>query len=218
MYNFNCQFRESDNSPCICKYQSLKLGHIVKTSSLFCNHECPKNVYEQGEEDKEFLIKCFNRRYNHEFINKVINKFAKQTKLIVPSIWPEVFRTLYDILSQELWFDDIGLTGSIIVDGVDNQKDIDIVIGIKDINEYIQWSKNNSLPNYINNIKTDYYLYATPMDQAKETICGSFFLSLWPNKKIIYTNELFKKNIIFPNDYQVFYNNIIDQLFYNIGK
>lgn len=209
-YNFDCQFRCGNDNPTVCKYQSLRLGHIVKTSHLFCNHSCPSQVYNEGKEDIPFLKKCFNRRYDTNFIDNVLLKHNTPTKLIVPDIWKGIESKIYNLLFKEIWFQDIGLTGSIIVDGVNNHKDIDIVLSINNIDDYIKWNKNNKLPDKINFIKTDYYIYVETVNQ--------FFTSLWPNQKKVYLNKAFEKNITIPSDYTIEYNNPLNIEIFDINQ
>lgn len=198
-FNFDCEFRCGNTSPSICKYQSLRLGHIVKTSYLFCNNSCPKKVYLNGEEDNNFLKECFNRRYDINFIQEVINKYKKQTTIIIPKNWQTIYNTFFPLLSQYSWFNDIGLTGSCIVEGVTNHKDIDVVIYINNIDDYITWQNNNTLPSHIDNTKIDYYIYVNPYCQ--------FFVSVWPNSKSVIINKNFENNVKIPVGYSVSYNN-----------
>lgn len=200
MYNFDCKFRYDNESPSVCKYQSTRLGHVVYTSSLFCNSSCPKHVYEHGQEDVYFLKKCYHRRYDKDFLDKVIKKYQKQTQLIVPDIWLEVNNVFCTLLKQESWFVDVGLTGSSIVSGVENHRDIDVVISINNIDQYLEWRKVNKtiLPTHINSIKIDYYFYTD--------ICNQFFVSLWPNQKLVYIHHSFLKNTTFPDGYNIQHN------------
>lgn len=202
MYNFDCQFRSDNSSPTICKYQSLKLGHIVSTSNFFCNLMCPKNVYLYGEHNIDFIKTCFHRRYNKEFIYKVINKYNTKTIIKIPEIWNDVNYTFIELLKPYDWFIDVGLTGSITVDGVTNHKDIDIIIYINDIDKYVSWNKDHILPKTINNLKIDYYIHIDPYPQ--------FFVSLWPNQNKIIINEKFANNIICPENYTIVYKNDIN--------
>lgn len=196
-FDFECKFRHKDTNRHICSYQSIRLGHLVGTSYLFCNN-CPKNVYLDEQQDDNFIKKCFHRRYDKHFISEVIDKYSKQTTIIVPKIWKTVDKTFINLKNQD-WVKDIGLTGSIIVDGVSNHKDIDIVIYIKDINKYIEWKTTNDLPSHIDTLKIDYYIYIDPMVQ--------FFTSLWPNSNRIIMNEQFSNNITIPKNYSIIYNN-----------
>lgn len=209
-YNFDCQFRCGNDNPTICKYQSLRLGHLVKTSHLFCNNMCPSKVYEHGEEDITFLKKCFDRRYDKNFLDEVLAKHKTPTKLIVPEIWKGIEHKIYNVLFKEIWFQDVGLTGSVIVDGVNNHKDIDIVISINNIDEYIEWHKNNKLPEKINFIKADYYIYIETTNQ--------FFTSLWPNQKKVYLNKIFEDNISIPEGYEKVYNNPLNSEIFDLTK
>lgn len=209
-YNFDCQFRCGNDNPTICKYQSLRLGHLVKTSHLFCNNVCPSKVYKEGVEDIDFLKTCFDRRYDKNFIDEVVLKYKTPTKLIVPDIWKAIEHKIYNILFKEIWFQDIGLTGSIIVDGVNNHKDIDIVISINNIDGYIEWNKNNKLPTKINFIKADYYIYVETTNQ--------FFTSLWPNQKRVYLNKIFEDNITIPEGYEKVYNNPLNSEILDLTK
>lgn len=198
-FNFDCQFRCGNKSPAICKYQSLRLGHIVKASYLFCNNSCPKNIHEHAQEDDNFLKKCFNRRYDINFIKEVIDKYKKQTTIIIPKIWDTINTTLVPLLKDYSWFKDIGLTGSVIVDGVTNHKDIDVVIYINNIDAYTEWHDNNVLPSHISDYKIDYYIYIDPYCQ--------FFVSLWPNSNSIIINKNFEHNVKIPTNYNISYNN-----------
>jgi len=199
MYKFDCQFRYNNNSPTACSYQSCRLGHIVNTSYLFCNNSCPQHIYLDNQEDPIFLKKCFHRRYDKNFISEVIQKYKIKTTIIVPDIWNIINETLRSFIQNQDWFVDIGLTGSIIVQGVSNHKDIDVVIYTKDIKKYIEWKTNNSFPSYINGTKIDYYIYTDPMVQ--------FFTSLWPNSQTIILNSQFAENITVPLNYKILYNN-----------
>jgi hypothetical protein len=201
-YNFDCQFRCGNNNPSVCKYQSLRLGHIVKTSHLFCNNSCPKNVYIDGQEDHDFLKKVFNRRYDNYFIEKVLNKHHKKTTIIVPKIWKNINTTYTSLLKKYSWFLDVGMTGSIVVDGIKNHKDIDVIIYINNIDRYVEWISNNELPSHIDNTKIDYYMYIDPYCQ--------FFTSVWPNSKKIIMNEKFVNNIIVPKEYSIELNKGLD--------
>lgn len=197
-FDFECQYRADNTSPSICKYQSLRLGHIVSTSYIFCNKVCPKNVYINGQQDDNFIKKCFHRRYDKHFISEVIDKYRKQTTIMVPEIWGKINETFSSLMKNQDWFKDVGLTGSIIVDGVTNHKDIDIVIYITDIDKYIGWKTSNDLPSHIDNLKIDYYIYIDPMVQ--------FFTSLWPNQNTVIINKQFSNNIKVPKEYSVLYN------------
>lgn len=202
LYEFDCQFRYSNESPAICKYQSLRLGHIVKTSYLFCNYNCPKNVYADGQEDNNFLKKSFDRRYNKDFIQKVVNKYKKKTTIVIPEIWTDINTFYTSLLKKYSWFIDVGMTGSVVVDGVKDHKDIDVIIYINNIDEYVKWISNNELPSYLNDKKIDYYIYTDPYCQ--------FFVSVWPNSKKIIMNEKFVNNISVPKKYLIELNKGLD--------
>ena len=197
-FDFECQYRADNTSPSICKYQSVRLGHIVSTSYIFCNKVCPKYAYQDGQEDSMFLKRCFNRRYDKDFIQKVVGKYKQKTTIIVPELFDKINKTFGCLIKNQDWFKDVGLTGSIIVDGVTNHKDIDIVIYITDIDKYIGWKTSNDLPSHIDNLKIDYYIYIDPMVQ--------FFTSLWPNSNTIIVNKQFSNNIKVPKDYSILYN------------
>jgi hypothetical protein len=204
IFTFNCQYRLGNQSPAICLWQSEKLGHIVKTSNLFCNR-CPSGVYMDGDNNKEFLQKCFERRYDKNFLCKVLNKYSTETKIIIPDIWYSIFNTLQYVLDQP-WCLDIGLTGSCIVNGAQNHADYDIVFRINNITEYNRWISQNSLPELIGKHKTDYYFY-TNSD-------FTFFCSLWPNNKIIEIGNLFIPIIVTDLDFEIRYpKNIIFNLY-----
>lgn len=207
-YNFECDYRVNNNSPTVCKYQSLRLGHLVGVSHLFCNHVCPKHIYDEGSEDIDFIKKCFHRRYDSVFLDKVLKKHKTKTNIIVPDIWNGIYNIFNNLLCDNDWFIDIGITGSIIVDGVFNHKDIDIVIEINNIDKYIEWVNNNTLPKHINHIPIDYFIYIESQNQ--------FFTSLWPNKKAVYMNSYFESNITIPLDYTIRYNKGIDSNIYDI--
>lgn len=202
LYQFDCKFRCGTDSPSVCKYQSLRLGHIVQTSHLFCNNNCPKNVYIDGQEDNNFLKKVFDRRYDKDFIQKVVNKYKKKTTIIVPEIWTSINATYTSLLKKYPWFVDVGMTGSVVVDGVENHKDIDVIIYINNIDEYIEYISNNILPSHVHNKKIDYYIYIDPYCQ--------FFVSVWPNSKKIIINEKFVNNISIPKEYSIELNKGLD--------
>jgi hypothetical protein len=201
-FDFECQYRADNTSPSICKYQSLRLGHIVSTSYIFCNKICPKNVYIDGQEDSMFLKRLFDRRYDKDFIQKVVNKYKKKTNIIVPEIWTSINSTYTSLLKKYSWFVDVGMTGSVVVDGVKEHKDIDVIIYINDIDGYIDWISNNELPSRVDNNKIDYYIYIDPYCQ--------FFVSVWPNSKKIIMNEKFVNNISVPKEYSIELNKGLD--------
>jgi hypothetical protein len=201
MFKFDCQYRLGSQSPAVCLWQSQRLGQVAHTSYLFCD-QCPLQVRSQGKEDKDFLKKCFNRRYDKDFLNKLYHKYDKQTDIVVPNNWQEI-NNYFNNLKQYDWFIDIGLTGSYIVKGLDNHKDIDIILWIKNITDYVSWSKANSLPTHFNSIKIDYYIFLEPYYQ--------FFISLWPNQEKIYVNNYFTANIK-SNNIQIIHNDFYDKL------
>jgi hypothetical protein len=201
-FNFDCKYRLGCASPAICSWQSNRLGHIVTTSNTFCN-QCPDHVRSNGYEDKDFLKKCFNRRYDKNFLSKLYNKYNKENIITIPNNWNEV-NNQFCYLKNYDWFIDIGLTGSYIVDGLSNHKDIDIIFWIKNIENYADWLKYNTLPNYFQNIKVDYYIFLEPYYQ--------FFISLWPNQKTIYVNNYFTTNIMTSSDIKIIYNDYYEKL------
>ena len=203
MFNFDCQYRIGHDSPAICEWQSKRLGHIVKTSYLFCNHQCPKNVYEFGQHDKEFLKRCFYRRYDNNFFSKLTNKYISHTKIICPKNWQDI-NNKFSFLKKQSWFVDIGLTGSYIVENIDSHKDIDVVFWINNIRDYAKWSEANILPDRLFNIKIDYYIFLEPYYQ--------FFISLWPNQKRIFTSKYFSSNISTSEEFEIFYDNTYEKL------
>jgi hypothetical protein len=201
-FDFECQYRSDNASPSICKYQSLRLGHIVRTSYIFCNKVCPKCVHQDGQEDSIFLKRCFNRRYDKDFIQKVVDKYREKTTIIVPEIWNNINTAYTLLLKKYSWFVDVGMTGSVVVDGVKNHKDIDVIIYINNIDQYVEWISNNELPTHIDEKKIDYYIYIDPYCQ--------FFVSVWPNSKKIIMNEKFVNNISVPKEYSIELNNGLD--------
>jgi hypothetical protein len=203
-FNFTCDYRIGDINPAICLWQSKRLGQIIKTTHLFCN-QCPSNVYQNKNEDPAFLKKCLNRRYNDTFVNKLYNKYTEHTKIILPNNWTEISNS-FNILKQENWFVDLGLTGSYIVKGVENHKDIDIILWINNIIDYLNWIEYNTLPGFIlDSIKVDYYLFLEPHYQ--------FFVSLWPNQKKIFTSSYFHNNISCDDEtLEIVYNNTLDKI------
>lgn len=203
MFDFDCKYRIGCESPCVCEWQSKRLGHIVKTSCLFCNNKCPKDVYEFGNNNKEFLKTCFYRRYDKNFFVKLVNKYINHTKIICPNNWEKINRE-FSFLREQSWFVDIGLTGSYIVENVESHKDIDVVIWISDIREYAKWLENNILPEKLYDIKVDYYIFLKPYYQ--------FFISLWPNQKKIFTSKYFGSNISTSEEFEILYDNTYEKL------
>jgi hypothetical protein len=193
MFNFDCKYRLGSNSPAVCLWQSQRLGQIAYTSYLFCER-CPLEVRSSGSENKDFLKTCFNRRYDENFLNKLYNKYSSSTKIIVPDNWNKI-NNFFSSYKKQPWFVDMGLTGSLIVDGVLNHKDIDIIFWIKNIEEYVEWLNKNSLPQFFENSKIDYYIFLEPFYQ--------FFISLWPNQKKIYTSKYFNAQISSANDFEI---------------
>lgn len=201
MFKFECQHRLGSQSPAVCLWQSQRLGQVAKTSYLFCD-QCPLSVREHGQENKDFLKKCFHRRYDKNFLNKLYNKYDKETSIIIPDNWQEI-DNYFEYLKQYDWFVDIGLTGSCIVQGLSDHKDIDIILWIKNIEDYVSWSDSNSLPAHFNSIKIDYYIFLEPYYQ--------FFISLWPNQQKIYVNNYFTANIKSDN-IQIIHNDYYEKL------
>ena len=203
MFDFDCQYRIGTDSPATCVWQSERLGHVVKTSYLFCKN-CTSNVHKNGDNDKDFLKKCFYRRYNKNFFEKLSKKYINHTKILCPKNW-SMINDKFAELKKLPWFIDIGLTGSYIVDGVNNHKDIDIVFWINNIQQYSIWLENNHLPEYMfDNLKTDYYIFLKPYYQ--------FFVSLWPNQKKIFTSKYFSANISTTEDLEIIYDNSHEKL------
>jgi hypothetical protein len=203
MFDFDCQYRIGCDSPAICEWQSKRLGHVVTTSYLFCR-QCPINVYKYGQNNKDFLKKCFYRRYDKTFFDKLIKKYVNHTKIICPNNW-KIINDQFSFLKKYSWFVDIGLTGSYIVENVENHKDIDIVFWVKDIRSYAEWLKNNNLPEKIlDGTKIDYYIFLEPYYQ--------FFISLWPNQKKIFTSKYFSSNISSGEDLKIVYDSTYEKL------
>lgn len=186
MFKFDCKYRLGSNSPAVCLWQSQRLGQVAHTSYLFCDR-CPSEVRSLGAENKDFLKTCFHRRYDQNFLNKLYNKYTTHTKIIIPNNWNSI-NDFFSPYKQYSWFIDVGLTGSLIVDGISNHKDIDIIFWIKNIEEYVEWLKYNSLPKVFENYKIDYYIFLEPFYQ--------FFVSLWPNSKKLYINNYFNSDSI----------------------
>jgi hypothetical protein len=207
-FDFDCCHRiENSQSKPVCLWQSHRLGQLITTTSLFCN-QCPLDVYKQDSDNPKFLKKCLSRRYTDVFLNKLYNKYTNHTKIILPDNWNNIVDT-FSFLQKEQWYVDIGLTGSYIVENIKEHKDIDIIFWIKDIPEYLNWTKNNELPKTIlNNIKTDYYLFLEPHYQ--------FFVSLWPNQKKIFTSKYFVPNISCSDpSIEILYDDSLDKILRN---
>lgn len=197
-FTFNCKHRIGSNNPAVCLWQSEKMNQIVKTTHIFCK-TCPQEVHENGQNNPEFLRKCFNRRYGEEFVKKIHSKYqSNNIKIRIPEQWNHIYNQIKFVLNQG-WCEDIGLTGSLIVASIDSHKDYDIVLKINDIENYYKWSISNKLPEYINGKRTDCYFVLEPHFQ--------FFVSLWPNTQTVYINEYFGANIDVEKGLKSVYNN-----------
>lgn len=201
MFKFECQHRLGSQSPAVCLWQSQRLGQLANTSYLFCD-QCPISIRRDQQENKDFLKKCFHRRYDKNFLNKLYNKYSKETNISIPNNWQDI-NDYFSYLKQYDWFIDIGLTGSYIVKGLDNHKDIDIILWIKNIPDYINYINQNPLPIQFNSLKIDYYIFLEPYYQ--------FFISLWPNQQKIYINNYFTANIKSDN-IQIIHNDFYEKL------
>lgn len=201
-FNFDCKHRLGELSPAICKWQSCRLGQVIKTTNIFCKY-CPENVRIHNENSSQFLVKCLHRRYQKDFVCKILNKYRLGATIHIPECWKEIFTKL-SYLKNEPWLIDIGMTGSTIVEGLTNHKDYDILLWISDIDKYVEWSLKNKLPETIGSKKTDFYIFTEPDVQ--------FFVSLWPNLSKVYIHEYFKSKIKVNENIEIQYTDKISQI------
>ncbi len=193
----------------ICLYGSKRTGRACWVNEVFCKFLCaakggPCNKECDGNEPKVVFKKMFGKSMpflNSLFIEKILKKYFGTFEIAVPKMWELIKESFQPILDE---FNDclsgILITGSLMI--VDAPlKDMDILLEVK--NEKLFGQKYDEImskiPKTVNNITVDCFFC---FDKHK-----SFFMMMNPDKREVYTSELFEPSIVNSDEFNIVSSN-----------
>jgi hypothetical protein len=174
-----------------CSWLSGKLGRIAYTSPIFCNFECiNKGPYcgQAPKQEEEFIYNAWFRATGIDinFARRILNHYNLPANIVIPPEWSAIKSGLAHLYKDKN-LRAILLTGSVITDLRRPLKDYDIALWFYDIKPVIINNKiiRDGLPKEINGVKADYFFL------SGEKSPDTFFISLDPESKIMYTSHWF---------------------------
>ena len=185
-----------------CNFLTNSIGRIHPVDNAFCNLTCIKDGPYNGkiidkELEKTFILESVSKNnpffaINQKFIQKVLKTYTLPVDIIIPDEYPiilENLKFLYDING----FNDLLLTGSAITANAKRPlKDFDIVLWFDTLEDYLNNDIQNKLPEYINNIKVDYFIIIGSKDLSLSSL---FFCCLSPKYNKLYKSKWFELNL-----------------------
>jgi len=177
----------------VCIKASNLLGTTCIVTHNLCDISCkdywhgPYNGRKTTDEQLGFFAKKMLNCAWKNSVEKVRKRYSKPIEVWIPDITEEI-KSAFAHITALPWVDGIALTGSILGRGLSN-KDLDVVLIVKNLRSYIDFKDSLDIPKEIAGLKVDMFA-----SEQKAT----FFMSLHLNDFVLYKSGLYNTVSIDP--------------------
>ena len=181
-----------------CKFLSNKIGKEFQTCSELCKMHCFEtgpynNKSISKEQEKDFIVKSI-KEYDIsslKSVEKILNDYDSFFDISVPIFYIDILQNL-KFLNKFNGFKKFTLTGDCIITSKQSDlKNLDIVLWFDSMQNFINQNVKSELPEIINNIKTNYYIYTGNIENVSDVI----YPQLDVENRSIYKSKYFNMQI-----------------------